>query len=306
MKMKFWGVRGSTPTPGPKTVRYGGNTPCIEFRPFDDDTLFILDCGTGLRELGMFLMGTAQRKGPIVAEIFLSHTHWDHLHGFPFFVPAFIPGNKFTVRGPVDFDERLEDIFKGQMKYQYFPVKLSEMASTIEFEELKEGDYIFKGVEVQTKYLNHPILVLGYRFTVNGKVFVYATDTEPYYNMFETQGAEPTDDDDPALAMAEEMVAEENRKVEEFCSGADLVIYDAQYTDSEYAPKRGWGHTTMEYVVDSMSRAGVKAVALFHHDPTRTDEDLENQVKLLRQRAATQGLGTLKVFAAWEGQEVIL
>lgn len=306
MKLKFWGVRGSIPTPGPKTVRYGGNTPCIEFRPFEDDTLFILDCGTGLRELGMHLMATAQGKGPIIADIFLSHTHWDHLHGFPFFVPAFIPGNKFFIRGPVDFDERLEDIFKGQMKYQYFPVKLSEMASTIEFEELKEGTFFFKGVEVQAKYLNHPILVLGYRFVVNGKVFVYATDTEPYYNMFTSLEDAAPGEDDPADAMAEEMVAEENMKVEDFCSGADLVIYDAQYTEAEYAPKRGWGHTAMEYVIDSMSRVGVKAVALFHHDPTRTDEDLEAQIKRLRERASGQGSGTLKVFAAWEGQEVTI
>lgn len=300
MKIKFWGVRGSTPVPGPDTVRFGGNTPCVEFRP-DSERLIILDCGTGLRQLGNHLMKTTGGK-PMKAEIFLSHTHWDHLHGFPFFTPAFIPGNNFIIRGPVDFDSSLESIFKGQMKYQYFPVKLSEMASKIDFEELKEGEYFFDGLNVKTKYLNHPILVLGYRFTCGSKSFVYATDTEPYYNLYRRD----PNDNSPDLLEADQIVEQENKKIESFIKGADLVVYDAQYTAQEYPAKKSWGHTSMEVCVDQAANAGVSKLALFHHDPMRSDKELESLVFKMKARAKKSCNPGMQVFAAWEGQEITL
>lgn len=302
MFIKFWGVRGSIPTPGRATVKYGGNTPCIEIRPYDDERLFILDCGTGLREFGNELMRTDQRRGPVKANIFVSHTHWDHLHGFPFFVPAFIPKNEFHIHGPVDFDEKLENLFIGQMKYQYFPVKLTDMAASIRFTEVKESQFTVEGVSIHAKYLHHPILVLGYRFTVNGKVFVYATDIEPYYNVF--RGKDGIADDDPMVVEAEKVIQEENQRVSDWFAGADLLVHDAQYTAAEYPAKVSWGHSSMEWAVEAALRGDVKRLALFHHDPTRDDAALDRELERIRLHAKTVAPDApLEVFAAYEGLE---
>lgn len=287
MKVKFWGVRGSIPTPGPSTVRYGGNTPCIEILPKGDGgPLFIIDCGTGIRELGLDLMG---RGLPIHANIFLSHTHWDHIHGFPFFVPAFIPGNKFVIHGPVNFNERLEDIVSGQMKYSYFPVKLDHMAADIKFVELKESTFEIEGVKVTTQYLNHPILVLGYRFEYDGRIIVTEYDTEPYQNMFQGDDEDDMDDllfggsqeeeehviDQEAHDEADPIVSEMNQRVVDFAKDADLVIFDAQYTAAEYPSKVGWGHSTVDDAIRIATQGNAKRLALFHHDPTRPDQALD-------------------------------
>jgi len=289
MKVKFWGVRGSIPTPGPSTVRYGGNTPCIEILPKGDGgPLFIIDCGTGIRELGLDLMG---RGLPIHANIFLSHTHWDHIHGFPFFVPAFIPGNKFVIHGPVNFNERLEDIVSGQMKYSYFPVKLDHMAADIKFVELKESTFEIEGVKVTTQYLNHPILVLGYRFEYDGRVMVTEYDTEPYQNMFQGDDDDDMDDllfggsqedeeeehiiDQEAHDEADPIVSEMNQRVVDFAKDADLVVFDAQYTAAEYPSKVGWGHSTVDDAIRIATQGNAKRLALFHHDPTRPDNALD-------------------------------
>lgn len=305
MIVRFWGVRGSIPTPGRETVRYGGNTPCVEIRPYRDHRIFILDCGTGLRELGNFLMANDQKKGPIKAEIFISHTHWDHLHGFPFFTPAYIPGNHFHIRGPVDFDENLESLFIGQMKYQYFPVKLKEMASTIEFTEMKESEFEVDGVRIDAKYLNHPIMVLGYKFQVGGKTVVYATDNEPYYNVF--RGKSDFDPADPMVLEAEKVVEEENEKMRQWYTGADLLIHDAQYTDEEYQSKISWGHTSMEYLTRSANQAGVKCLAFFHHDPTRDDADLDSKVaKMKEYLKSIDPASKMVLFGAYEGLELPL
>lgn len=311
MKIRFWGVRGSIPTPGKATVRYGGNTACVEVRPYDDRRLFILDSGTGIRELGLFLMKNDLPGGSIKADIFISHTHWDHLHGFPFFVPAFIPGNEFTIRGPVDFDERLEDLFIGQMKYQYFPVKLEQMSANIRFEELNETQMELSGVKITTKYLNHPVLVLGYRFEVDGKTLVYSTDTEPYYNVFRgpsTAGdaGASGEDEDPAIAEADRVVAELNDKHVEFCRNADLLIHDTQYTAAEYPKFVSWGHTAMEYALGTAARANVKKLVMWHHDPTRSDDELDRETQRIAALARAQHGGNVEVVAASEGLEIDL
>jgi phosphoribosyl 1,2-cyclic phosphodiesterase len=312
MRVKFWGVRGSIPTPGPKTMRYGGNTSCIEFYPKDDDTLFIIDCGTGIRELGLALMGKGK---PINANIFLSHTHWDHIHGFPFFVPAFIPGNKLVVHGPVNFNERLEDIVSGQMKYTYFPVKLEHMAADIKFVELKESTFECEGVKVTTQYLNHPILVLGYRFEYDGKIFVTEYDTEPYQNLFEGGGEDDggmddllfgSDDalDKKAHEEADPIVAEMNRRTVEFARDADLLILDAQYTAAEYPSKIGWGHGTIEDGIDIGCEGNIKRVAFFHHDPTRFDDHIEELEDFCAKELLRRKRPDVMMFAACEGVEI--
>lgn len=327
MKVKFWGVRGSIPTPGPKTMNIGGNTACLEILP-GGGRHFIIDMGTGIRELGMDMMGRGN-IGKVNAHIFLSHTHWDHIHGFPFFVPAFIPGNRLRIYGPVNsLNEKLEDIVSGQMKYSYFPVPLDHMASSMEFHELKEGPpFEVEGVKVTAKYLNHPILVLGYRFEYNGKVVVTEFDTEPYSNIFkEEESGDDMDDflfgngggdsdgnsgdseaaDEESMAEGSRVADEMNRRVIEFARDADLLIFDAQYTTEEYPAKVGWGHSTFDDAIDVATKANVKRLAFFHHEPTRPDEALEAIEKECQKKVLKMGRKDVHVFMAREGMEIDL
>jgi len=278
MRVRFWGVRGSIPCPGEKTRHYGGNSACIELRVGDAERLIIIDAGSGIRELGNHLLRHDLPKGPIVTEIFLSHTHWDHIMGFPYFTPIYIPGSRLTVYGPVTFeDDPLEEVVGGQMRYRYFPVNMGELRSEIRYQRLREtpeldlGD----GLTVTTKLLNHPVTTLGYRFHYGGKVFCACYDTEPFRNLFITDPNHP--DYDEAMALeGEEVAAEQNAVLDDFFAGADLLVHDAQYTEAEYRLNRiGWGHSSIEYAVAAAKRAGVKRLALFHHDPDRSDEQLD-------------------------------
>ncbi len=277
MQIRFWGVRGSIPCPGPQTMKYGGNTICIEIRFPEVNRLIIIDAGSGLRDLGNHMMTRDLPNGPIKTSIYLSHTHWDHIMGFPFFTPIYIPGTEISVNGPVSFEEdTLEKVVGGQLTYRYFPVRQTDLGAKIEYHQLKEGEFdLGDGIKLITKYLNHPILCLGYRFEYRGKVFCTTYDTEPFYNVF------ITDPDDPSYdqIMAEEgdlVAAEQNMAVENFIRGADLLVQDAQYTQKEYnLDKAGWGHSPIEFTIAQAKRAKVKSMALFHHDPMRTDKQLD-------------------------------
>lgn len=306
MKVRFWGVRGSIPSPGQVTQKYGGNTACTEIRVGEEDRLIIVDAGSGIRNLGNYIMGYDLPKGPIKADIFLSHTHWDHIMGYPFFTPIYIPGSKLKVFGPVSFeDDPLEEVVGGQMKYRYFPVNLGELASDIEYIRLKEDPSIDlgDGLHLSTKLLNHPITSLGYRFEYNSKVVCTCYDTEPFRNLFITDPEDP--DYDEAMAYeGEEVAKEQNRAIEDFFKGADLLIYDAQYTLDEYNNGRvNWGHTSMEYAVEAANRAGVKKLALFHHDPDRTDGQLDELAATYCKPCRN---GHTEVFFAREGVELEL
>lgn len=305
MKVKFYGVRGSIPCPGPKTQHYGGNTACIELRFPEIKRQIIIDAGSGLRELGNDMMANDLPNGPINTEIYLSHTHWDHIMGFPFFVPAYIPGTKIKIFGPITFEDMtLEDLFSEQMNYRYFPVKSDWLGADIVYERLKEDPQIDlgDGVELATAIINHPITTLGYRFRFKDKIFCTAYDTEPFHNPF------VTDPDDPAydelMAVEGEAVAEEqNRMLEKFYAGADLLVHDAQYTLEEYEQgKKEWGHTPIEDAIKSARRAGVKRLALFHHDPERGDDELDR----LGEKYCSGDNGDLEVFFAREGLEIEL
>jgi phosphoribosyl 1,2-cyclic phosphodiesterase len=305
MKVRFWGVRGSIPSPGSNTQLYGGNTACVELRVGAEERIIIIDAGSGIRPLGNFLMARDLPRGPIKAEIFLSHTHWDHIMGYPFFTPIYIPGTKLKVYGPVSFEEDpLEEVVGGQMKYRYFPVNLGELASEIEYVRLKETPEIDLGggLLLATKLLNHPITALGYRFVYNGKVVCTCYDTEPFRNLFITDPKNP--DYDEAMAFeGEEVAIEQNLAVEQFFAGADLLIHDAQYTAAEYGARVNWGHTPMEYAIAAANRAGVKKLALFHHDPDRSDAALEEFSKVYCQPGK---FGATEVFFAKEGMEINL
>lgn len=301
MNITFWGVRGSIPCPGPQTVRYGGNTICLELRFPPDDRLAIIDAGSGLRALGNHLLRHDLARGVRELDIFLTHTHWDHILGFPFFAPMYVPGLTIRIHGPMTHEhDSLEKVLRGQFEYRYFPVRIEELASAIQFVELAEGDFdLGAGVRLTTKFLNHPISSMGYRFEHRGTSLVTAFDTERFRNLFAEDSTGPGYDPDLAQE-AEAAVAEQNRLVEEFCAGADLVIHDAQYTREEYmASKTGWGHSAMEDVVECCGRNGVRRLALIHHDPDRSDEALD----ALADRVCPQGEG-MEVFFAREGMTV--
>jgi phosphoribosyl 1,2-cyclic phosphodiesterase len=305
MRVKFWGVRGSIPCPGGGTVKYGGNTPCIEIRMKSSDRLIILDAGSGIRELGMQLVARDLPRGPIRTEIFLSHTHWDHIMGFPFFTPIYIPGTQLKIYGPVTCeDESLEKVVGGQLTYRYFPVRQEELAARIEYIDLKEERLdLGEGITVTTKYLNHPVLCLGYRIEAEGKVLCTAFDTEPFQNVFCTNPEDPSYDE----SMAEEgaqAAGEENARIREFYRGSDLLIHDAQYTQKEYdASRRGWGHSPMEHAIASAVESEVKRLALFHHEPVRNDGQMD---VLAGEHHRSQERADMQVFFAREGEEIEL
>ncbi len=289
MDVRFWGTRGSLAKPGPTTLRYGGNTSCVEVRGVDG-TLIVLDCGTGAHGLGQALVSSGGRCD---GHLLITHTHWDHIQGFPFFAPLFIPGNTWDIYAPGALGQRLEQALAGQMEYHYFPITLAQLGATIRFHDLVEGQFAVGGVRVATQYLNHPALALGYRLESGGKVIVYASDHEPHApNPAARREGEPP------------MHGEDRRHVE-FLAGADLVIHDTQYTVDEYPQKRGWGHTPAEWAVDYAVAAGVRRLALYHHDPLRDDEALDRVVEICRRRASAAGPG-LEVFGAAEGGEVRL
>ena len=305
MKIKFWGVRGSIPCPGPQTMNYGGNTACIELRLNAADRLIIIDAGSGIRELGNYLMTHDLPKGPIQTEIYLTHTHWDHIMGYLFFTPIFIPKTKLKVYAPVNYEnEPLKDIIGGQLAYRYFPVRHEELASDIEYFDLKEGSFdLGDGVLLTTKYLNHPILCLGYRFEYDGKAFCTAYDTEPYRNLFCTDPDDPSYDEIMAKE-GEQVAREENQRLEEFIAGADLLVYDTPYTLEEYeSSKIGWGHSPFENAIATAKRAKIKRMALFHHEPVRTDAQID---ELADKYCNPNYTGETEVFFAREGMEIEL
>lgn len=303
MRIKFWGVRGSIPCPGPKTVRYGGNTACIEMRVAEEQRLIILDAGSGIRELGDRLMVETQTNGAINAEIFLTHTHWDHIMGFPFFAPIYLPTTRLSIYGPLTYEDRsLKDVLGGQLTYRYFPVRHEELSSKITYKDLKEGQYdLGQGLQLRTKYLNHPLLCMGYRFQYGDKVVCTAYDTEPFSNLFETDPEKPGFD----AVMAEEgdaVAAQENQRMEEFIRGADLLVYDSQYTLAEYRQyRKGWGHSAMEHAIEVALRNHVKRLALFHHDIQRTDDQLDT----FGEQFNLANLKGMEAFFAREGMEII-
>ncbi len=305
MKIKFWGVRGSIPSPGTEYVKYGGNTLCVELYLDDIDRRIIIDAGSGLRLLGNHLITEGFSAGSLEADIFLTHTHLDHIIGFPFFGPIFQAGTRLKIYGPVTCeDDTLEAVIGGQLSYRYFPVRQEELTARIEYLNLKEGCFdLGDGVQLITKYLNHPLLCLGFRFEYKGKICCTAYDTEPFQNLFITDPQDPAYDEIMAH-QGEAAARDENHRLEDFFDGADLLIHDAQYTQQEYeTDKRGWGHSPIEYAIEAAMRSQVKRLALFHHDPMRTDAQLDELAKLL---CDSRNTGNTEAFFAREGMQVSL
>lgn len=294
MRVRFWGTRGSIATPGPDTLRFGGNTSCVEVTT-NAGQRFILDCGTGARPLGLSLMAGAPK--PIRATILLSHTHWDHIQGFPFFVPLFIPGNEFTVCAPRDVGQSLAGVLAGQMEFTYFPVELGQLPARITYHDLTEGRHEIEGVRVFAQFLNHPATALGYRIEADGAVVVYMCDHEPFSSNLWPKGA--------ASSRIQDLVHEGDARHAAFMKHADLLIHDAQYTPEEYPSKKNWGHSTFEYAVELAAVADVRRLALTHHDPTHDDAYINGIEQRARALSRKRNFA-LHVFCAYEGCELAL
>jgi phosphoribosyl 1,2-cyclic phosphodiesterase len=301
LSVTIWGDRGSIPCPGKDTVIYGGNTSCLEIRA--DEKLVIIDFGTGIKPFGDWLMANDFKKGPINADIFITHTHWDHIMGFPMFTPLFIPTSQLRIRGPVSYeDETLEQIIGAQLTYRYWPVRLNELSAHIEYAQIKETSLdLGDGLWVTTKYLNHPILCLGYRFEYKGKSIVTAYDNEPFRNLFPVDPEDPSYDEEAARE-GEAAAGEENEKVLRFFQGADVLIHDSQYTAAEYQSHIGWGHSSFEYAINAAHKADVKKLILFHHDPNRTDAQLTDLEQGYQKRVSAKT--SMRVMMAREGLRV--
>jgi len=273
--IRFWGVRGSIPVPGLATSEYGGNTACAEVQI--GQTKIIIDSGSGIRQLGFTLL----TQLPMKATLLHSHYHWDHIQGFPFFTPAYIPGNQFLLVGPpTPQGMEIQDILSGQMRSPYFPVTMDIMAAALTYRTVKPGDFftIDKDIQVHVRQLNHSEITVGYRIVYKNHILAYVSDTEHFSDKLDNN-------------------------VLELAQNADIMIYDAMYTDEEYhnpkSPKKGWGHSTWTEGVKLAKAAGVKRLAFFHHEPTHTDtfmRDLEQAVQKIYAHA----------FVAREGMTLIL
>lgn len=269
MKIRFWGVRGSIASPGPKTVRYGGNTTCIEIRT-DNNELIIIDAGTGIFPLSQTLM----TEMPLTANVLISHSHWDHIQGLPFFIPNFIPGNLLRLHGAFDpvSGKGVEQVMSVQLQYSYFPVREAEMKARIEYVTLAPEQSVKIGSATVTPFLmNHPVIDFGYRIEAHGKSVFFTGDHEPPQNIYEPE--------DEGYAEYQSFVDEKAAAIRRAMQGVDVLIADCSYTDQEYPAKRGWGHGTFNSSIQYAKEAGAKVLFCTHHEPTRSDDALEDVFK---------------------------
>jgi len=275
MEILIWGTRGSIPCPGPDTVRYGGNTTCVEVRHGDD--FIIVDAGTGIRKCGETLIAERGQVNEIT--LLMTHTHWDHIQGFPFFVPVFIPGNQLSLMGPHLHTKSFGRVMEDQMQYSYFPVNFAQLQGQVHYDTLRDGQTFNVGsITVKAKYVNHPVPTLSYRFQVGDRSIVFMTDVEPYRDVL-FDGECPSEAEREEFEDVQQAVAEQNQALVDFASGANVLIHDAQYTRDEYLDgKIGWGHTSMEDAIELGRRAKVRDLLLCHHDPNRTDDELDRLV----------------------------
>ncbi len=274
----FWGVRGSIPTPGKQFNRYGGNTACVEVRC--GDTRLIFDAGSGIRELGRSL-NREYGDEPLELHLLISHTHWDHIQGFPFFEPAYMKKNSLIIYGGHSV-ATLQDLLIKQMEREYFPITLSELGANIVFKQLNENPFLINEVKIYYTFLLHPVLSLGFRVEYRNKVFVYATDNE---------------------LLDEEGMEDYNKKnMWNLIRNADVLVADCQYTEEEYANRVGWGHAAIERVVKLCNESGVKNLFAFHHDFNHSDADLDAMIESAREAARAP----LRVYGARERMKVYL
>jgi phosphoribosyl 1,2-cyclic phosphodiesterase/CheY-like chemotaxis protein len=296
--VRFWGVRGSIATPGASTLWYGGNTSCVEVRA--DGQLIVLDAGTGIRPLGQSL--AQEFKGvPLSLTVLITHTHWDHIQGFPFFDVAYNPDNRLRILGYEGAREGLLGALSSQMESPYFPVGWQQLPSYISLQELKQPVFNIGPIRVETMYLNHPGICVGYRLNTGAGVIAYLPDNEPFQRYKYHADPKAQEGSTEILEFARRM----DQKLVDFIRNAEVLIIDAQYDATEYQTRVGWGHGCVDDVVALALKADVKRLYLFHHDPAHDDAKIDGMVTWAKQFVAALG-DALPVEAAREGTEVIL
>jgi CheY-like chemotaxis protein len=288
-RFKLWGTRGSTPVSHPRFMKHGGNTPCLSVQSGDE--LIILDAGTGIRELGLLLVKSPIRK----IHLFVGHTHWDHIQGFPFFAPAFVPGFELSIYGAAGFGKDLRAVFQGQLDQDYFPVQLEDMRSTMNFRVLKENPVQIGDVSVHWEFVNHPGAAVGFKLSAGGKNLVYITDNEFLEGY--TGPPQALDWNHPAVVPYRPMI--------DFVTGADLLIHEAQYTNRDYPEKITWGHSSVSNACVLVKLARINKWVITHHDPGYDDESLDQKLLLTEQILDELGC-TVSVTNAYDGMEILL
>ena len=278
LHLSFWGLRGTLPVPGKRSLRYGGNTSCVSLS-FPSGALFVLDAGTGIKELGDELMRSAER---VRAKIFISHPHWDHINGFPFFGPLYAPGNDLEIFGPSHWSLTIAQLLTAQMEGAHSPITTREFAGQVAFTDLSEGTYEVDGVEVRAMLLSHPGTCLGYRMELAGRSFCYITDNELFL---------------PSSPYYSEHYLE---RLTAFIGDCDVLVTDAAYTDEGYLARVGWGHSCVSQVAGLAHAANVKHLCLFHHDPDQNDEDIDAKLASVEKHLGDLGSST-KCTAPVEG-----
>ncbi len=265
-RFALWGTRGSTPVPGARFLRHGGNTSCmcVDF----EGEKFIFDAGSGIRDLGIDIMKAPCRR----LHLFITHTHWDHIQGFPFFTPAYSPGFEITIHGAEGLGKDLRSVFQGQLDREYFPVQMQDMNSEIVFRQLDANPIVIGGAKIHWTFAQHPGATVGYKIEAAGRKIAWVPDNE--FLQGYTGPPQSIARDDPAFVPYEKMI--------DFLSDADLVIHEAQYTAGEYPDKIAWGHSSIANAAVLMKFAGVKRWIVTHHDPTHDDEFLETKLNLTR------------------------
>lgn len=293
--IRFWGVRGSVPTPGPSTVHYGGNTSCVEVRAAGE--IIILDAGTGLRSLGNRLRQEFPDQ-PLHLTLLLTHTHWDHIQGLPFFSPVYYSENRIRILGYEGARHSLQNVLSNQMESPFFPIHLREVPATVQIEEVKEMSFAVGKVQVAAWFSNHPGICVGFKLTTPDGSLAFFPDNEPYLSYRRAPRVED-EAEESKLAFAQ---AQESRLVE-FLRGTELLIMDTQYDREEYTSHIGWGHGCLDDVVELALKAGIQRLFMFHHDPDHDDAKISAMLQHARKLVAERK-GTLEVEAAREGDAI--
>jgi phosphoribosyl 1,2-cyclic phosphodiesterase len=295
-RLKFWGTRGSISVPGSGTLRYGGNTTCVEVRA--DGEIIVLDAGSGIRHLGTTLEKEFQPQ-PIKLSLLITHAHWDHIQGLPFFAPVYEKKNEIRVRGYDGVDTSFSAIMAEPMKAPFFPIAMRELSARIDIKKLTEMEFDVGKVQVRARFVNHPGVCAGYRLFTSAGSIAFLPDHEPYRFLHSARA------NDMSPEQAKKTATKKRVSLVQFLHGSDILILDAQYTDAEYESHVGWGHGSVSSAVSLALDAEVRRLLLFHHDPSHDDTRVDAMVNDARRLIRESGKD-LEVDAAREGEEILL